>query len=201
MRCTIGLPQVGHGWSVTTGAWRPSSPSPGLVYLHSGYPEQPTNLLPITVIVILSGLFIAWRVRRRGPQAASSVGGDKRLAVTNDRAGWIVFGLLATMVILAWTISKLSGVWVPRYFAVFVGPFLVWAGWAFARAGVIGVAGLLILGIGFQFYPHTPEQMAARLPELLEAGVRMVGGCCGTTPGHIAAFRAVVDAWNARRAQ
>jgi 5-methyltetrahydrofolate--homocysteine methyltransferase len=48
-------------------------------------------------------------------------------------------------------------------------------------------------------YPHTPEAMAGRLPELLEAGVSMVGGCCGTTPEHIAAFRPVVAAWNARR--
>jgi 5-methyltetrahydrofolate--homocysteine methyltransferase len=47
-------------------------------------------------------------------------------------------------------------------------------------------------------YPHTPEAMAARLPELLEAGVCMVGGCCGTTPAHIAAFRPILDAWNAR---
>jgi 5-methyltetrahydrofolate--homocysteine methyltransferase len=47
-------------------------------------------------------------------------------------------------------------------------------------------------------YPHTPEAMAARLPELLEAGVCMVGGCCGTTPAHIAAFRPIIDAWNAR---
>jgi 5-methyltetrahydrofolate--homocysteine methyltransferase len=47
-------------------------------------------------------------------------------------------------------------------------------------------------------YPRSPEEMAAWLPELLEAGVRMVGGCCGTTPAHIAAFRRVVDAWNAR---
>jgi 5-methyltetrahydrofolate--homocysteine methyltransferase len=49
-------------------------------------------------------------------------------------------------------------------------------------------------------YPLTPRAMAERLPELLEAGVRMVGGCCGTTPEHIAALRPVVDAWNARRA-
>lgn len=45
-------------------------------------------------------------------------------------------------------------------------------------------------------YPHTPEVMAARLPELLEAGMNMIGGCCGTTPEHIAAFRTVVNAWN-----
>jgi methionine synthase I (cobalamin-dependent) len=45
-------------------------------------------------------------------------------------------------------------------------------------------------------YPHTPEAIAVRLPELLEAGVSMVGGCCGTTPKHIAAFRPVIEAWN-----
>jgi len=47
-------------------------------------------------------------------------------------------------------------------------------------------------------YPHSPAQMAAGLPELLEAGVSMVGGCCGTTPEHIAAFRPIIAAWNAR---
>jgi methionine synthase I (cobalamin-dependent) len=47
-------------------------------------------------------------------------------------------------------------------------------------------------------YPHTPEKMASRLPELLEAGITMVGGCCGTTPAHIAAFRPIVDQWNAQ---
>jgi len=48
-------------------------------------------------------------------------------------------------------------------------------------------------------YPHSSEAMATRLPELLEAGVSMVGGCCGTTPEHIAAFRPVIDKWNRRR--
>ena len=41
-------------------------------------------------------------------------------------------------------------------------------------------------------YPFTPEAMAEQLPELLEAGVSMIGGCCGTTPAHIAAFRNVL---------
>lgn len=48
-------------------------------------------------------------------------------------------------------------------------------------------------------YPQTPRALAARLPELLEAGVSMVGGCCGTRPAHIAAFRKVIDEWNGRR--
>ncbi|MBL8794888.1 MAG: homocysteine S-methyltransferase family protein [Planctomycetia bacterium] len=48
-------------------------------------------------------------------------------------------------------------------------------------------------------YPLTPEALAARVPELLAAGVRMMGGCCGTTPAHIAACRPVVDDWNGNR--
>jgi methionine synthase I (cobalamin-dependent) len=45
-------------------------------------------------------------------------------------------------------------------------------------------------------YPRSPSTMAAALPALLEAGIAMIGGCCGTTPEHIAQFRAVVDEWN-----
>ena len=114
---------------------------------------------PITAIAALVGLVVAWRVRARGERAAESVGGGGLLAVRNDRAGWIAFALLALIVGLAWTISNASGVWANRYFAVFVGPFLIWLGWSFARAGVIGIAALVILGAGFQFYPHTPERM------------------------------------------
>jgi methionine synthase I (cobalamin-dependent) len=49
-------------------------------------------------------------------------------------------------------------------------------------------------------YPHTPEKMAGSLPELLAAGITMLGGCCGTTPEHIAAFCPIINQWNARRA-
>jgi hypothetical protein len=136
---------------------------------------------PITAIVAVAGLVVAWRVRRRGDQAAESVAGRGFMRVRNDRAGWIVFGLLAAMVGLAWTISNASGVWVPRYFAIFVGPFLIWLGWTFARAGVIGIAGLLILGIGFQFYPHTPDKL------FLKSNVRFVAadGADRLKPGDI----------------
>src|SRR5206468_3353534 len=47
-------------------------------------------------------------------------------------------------------------------------------------------------------YPHTAAAMAEALPTLFERGVRMIGGCCGTTPEHIAAFQPIVEAWNAR---
>ncbi|HEO72483.1 MAG TPA: methionine synthase [Candidatus Hydrogenedentes bacterium] len=42
-------------------------------------------------------------------------------------------------------------------------------------------------------YPETPETLAAHAPRLIEAGARIVGGCCGTTAEHIAALRAAVD--------
>ncbi|MEO5630245.1 MAG: homocysteine S-methyltransferase family protein [Thermomonas sp.] len=46
----------------------------------------------------------------------------------------------------------------------------------------------------FGGYDETPEDMAAVLGEFAEAGLlNLVGGCCGTTPAHIAAIVAVVD--------
>jgi len=41
----------------------------------------------------------------------------------------------------------------------------------------------------FGGYDDTPEEMAARIGEFARSGlVNIVGGCCGTTPKHIAAF-------------
>jgi 5-methyltetrahydrofolate--homocysteine methyltransferase len=59
-------------------------------------------------------------------------------------------------------------------------------------------AGTPTLVDGQWIHPRSPEQMAAKLPMLLETGVAMVGGCCGTTPAHIAAFRPIVDDFNAK---
>jgi 5-methyltetrahydrofolate--homocysteine methyltransferase len=42
-------------------------------------------------------------------------------------------------------------------------------------------------------YPETPEYMAARVKDLIGAGVSIIGGCCGTAPEHIAAIRKEVD--------
>ena len=46
---------------------------------------------------------------------------------------------------------------------------------------------------GAPVYKETPELMAARIKDLKAAGVSIVGGCCGTTPEHIAAFRKAID--------
>lgn len=50
-------------------------------------------------------------------------------------------------------------------------------------------------------YSETPEFFAEGSRELLECGVNIIGGCCGTTPDHIAAIRKVVDAFNKRFAK
>lgn len=55
-------------------------------------------------------------------------------------------------------------------------------------------AGLPTIASGTLVYPETPEAMAARVPALLEAGVALVGGCCGTTPNHVRALRRALDA-------
>lgn len=47
---------------------------------------------------------------------------------------------------------------------------------------------------GRSAYRETPEIMAARVDDLLDVGVRIVGGCCGTIPEHIRAIRRAVDA-------
>jgi homocysteine S-methyltransferase len=47
---------------------------------------------------------------------------------------------------------------------------------------------------GQLIYPAGPEIFAGYVPPFLELGARLVGGCCGTTPEHIAAMRKMLDA-------
>lgn len=58
-------------------------------------------------------------------------------------------------------------------------------------------AGLPEVGPGGKtVFPMGPEEFAAFVPKLAEAGANIIGGCCGTTPGHIRAVRAAVDGMN-----
>ncbi len=50
----------------------------------------------------------------------------------------------------------------------------------------------------FGCYDDTPEEMAEEMRPLLADGIaRIVGGCCGTTPAHIAAMRREMDSTEA----
>ncbi len=55
-------------------------------------------------------------------------------------------------------------------------------------------AGLPRLVDGREVFPESPQSMAGRLPALIAAGANIVGGCCGTTPAHVAALKAARDA-------
>ncbi len=55
-------------------------------------------------------------------------------------------------------------------------------------------AGMPELKNGQPHYPETPEFMGKKAVSLIEAGIAIIGGCCGTTPDHIRAIRSAVDA-------
>ncbi len=46
---------------------------------------------------------------------------------------------------------------------------------------------------GVDVFPDTPEQMASLVPDLVDAGANIIGGCCGTTPDHIRAIKQAVE--------
>ena len=54
-------------------------------------------------------------------------------------------------------------------------------------------AGMPKLKDGRPLYSETPEAMAALLPDLIEAGATIIGGCCGTTPEHIRTFKTALS--------
>lgn len=61
---------------------------------------------------------------------------------------------------------------------------------------VIPNAGLPLMGRrGETIYPESPAELARELGEFVrEYGVDAIGGCCGTTPAHIAELRKTLDA-------
>jgi 5-methyltetrahydrofolate--homocysteine methyltransferase len=46
---------------------------------------------------------------------------------------------------------------------------------------------------GQTVFPESPDEMANLVPKILAAGANIIGGCCGTTPGHICRVREAVD--------
>ncbi len=47
-------------------------------------------------------------------------------------------------------------------------------------------------------YRSSPEYFAEFARAAAQAGARVIGGCCGTTPEHITAMRTAVDEWHAK---
>ena len=66
------------------------------------------------------------------------------------------------------------------------------APWARCPLMVQANAGLPHVVDGVTVFDIGPEEYAAAVSGMLDAGVTVVGGCCGTTPAHIAAERALL---------
>jgi 5-methyltetrahydrofolate--homocysteine methyltransferase len=58
--------------------------------------------------------------------------------------------------------------------------------WIKANAGVPEISG------GKTVYPMNPADYCAHIPALLDAGVNIVGGCCGTSPEFIRTARKII---------
>lgn len=54
-------------------------------------------------------------------------------------------------------------------------------------------AGLPVTENGVSVYKQTPEEFAALAPEFLKLGVRLIGGCCGTTPVFMTEVKKAID--------
>ena len=57
-------------------------------------------------------------------------------------------------------------------------------------------AGLPVLENLKAVYKQLPADMAKSVPQVLEAGIAIVGSCCGSTPDHTRAIRGVVEEFN-----
>lgn len=55
-------------------------------------------------------------------------------------------------------------------------------------------AGLPRIQDGETVFDVGPNEFAQAMEAILDAGATVIGGCCGTTPDHIAALRALIDA-------
>jgi 5-methyltetrahydrofolate--homocysteine methyltransferase len=59
-------------------------------------------------------------------------------------------------------------------------------------------AGMPELVNGETHFPESPEEMASKIGRLIEAGATIIGGCCGTTPAHIAAMARRIEMISAK---
>jgi len=59
-------------------------------------------------------------------------------------------------------------------------------------------AGMPKLIGGKTIFMETPQDFAAAVPKLIEAGANIIGGCCGTTPEHIRGIAKIVKITNAK---
>ena len=102
---------------------------------------------------------------------------------------WMLIAIPTLTLLLAWVASQITPAWVPRYFAPIVPPILLLGALGMARAGVIGVTGL-ILALAFLIFPqeYAPayksnmKDVAGEMQPMLHRGDIVVVGQPEQTP-------------------
>ena len=119
---------------------------------------------------------------------APLLGGRERRS-REARVVWVLIAIPTITLLLAWAASQITPAWVPRYFAPIVAPILLLAAIGMARAGLLGVIGLL-LSVAFLIFPaeYAPElksdmkDVAAEVAPLLRPGDLVIVGQPEQTP-------------------
>ncbi|HMN24298.1 MAG TPA: homocysteine S-methyltransferase family protein [Ignavibacteriaceae bacterium] len=57
-------------------------------------------------------------------------------------------------------------------------------------------AGLPVIENNKLIYSETPEKIKEIIPKIIDAGVNIIGGCCGTTPDHIKVISEIIKEYN-----
>jgi methionine synthase I (cobalamin-dependent)/5,10-methylenetetrahydrofolate reductase len=83
--------------------------------------------------------------------------------------------------------------------AMAAGPALAETNSAAVARSIMPNAGLPQRIEGQFVYAASPDYLGGIIPRFLAAGAAIVGGCCGTTPEHIAAMRRALDAFEMAR--
>ena len=60
-------------------------------------------------------------------------------------------------------------------------------------------AGLPIIEKDQLIYSESPDKIKEIVPQLIDAGANIVGGCCGTTPEHIKVISEIVKSYNQKK--
>ncbi len=114
----------------------------------------------------------------------------KRARHTREaRLMWMLIAIPTLTLLLAWAASQITPAWVPRYFAPIVPAILLLGALGMARAGVIGVTGL-ILTLAFLIFPqeYAPayksdmRDVAGEMQSMLHRGDIVVVGQPEQTP-------------------
>lgn len=129
---------------------------------------------PAVALLLVGGTGLAAYLAARRA-AGAAVASDE--AVVRAESARALVTMVAVAVAVAFVASQLSPAWTTRYFAAVIGPLLLVAGAALARAGTLGLVALALLAA---LWLHPPT---ARVNN--KSDVHRVAHAIGDSPAHV----------------